>query len=123
MTERMTPEQVRAAMRGAAKRKLEDKLARKLAEAGLPEPVRQYPFAKAIGRRWRFDFCWPERRLAVEVDGGIYSGGRHVRGKGYEADCEKLNSAALQGWMALRVTAHMVSDGRAVRTIKQAFET
>lgn len=59
-------------------------------------------------RRWRFDFADLIAMVAVEVDGGAYSGGRHTRGAGFEADCEKLNTAALLGWTVFRVTPGMI---------------
>lgn len=115
--------------------KLEDTLAEQIRWAGLPEPTREYAFAKESGRRWRFDFVWfldvekpslgPARivheAVVVEVDGGTRSGGRHVRGDGYERDCEKLNEAALRGFRVLRVTSDMVTDGRALRLIQRAL--
>lgn len=84
----------------------------------LPEPVREHRFCE---RRWRFDLAWPERLLAVEVDGGIHSNGRHVRGKGYTNDCVKLNRAALEGWTVLRVTTGMVSSGEAIGSLERAL--
>lgn len=98
--------------------KLEDMLAQQIEWAGLPEPTREYAFAKP--RRWRFDFAFLGV-VAVEVDGGTRTGGRHVRGDGFEADCEKLNEAALMGWTVLRVTGAMVEDGRALRLIQRAL--
>lgn len=53
-------------------------------------------------RKWRFDFAWPEQKVAVEVDGGVFSGGRHTRGMGFIRDCEKLNMACEMGWKVLR---------------------
>jgi very-short-patch-repair endonuclease len=55
-------------------------------------------------RRWRFDFAWPAEKIAVECEGGTWSGGRHTRGKGYEGDCEKYNEAVILGWRVLRFT-------------------
>jgi very-short-patch-repair endonuclease len=55
-------------------------------------------------RRWRFDFAWLDRKLAVEVDGGEWSRGRHTRGKGFSGDCEKMNQATIDGWRVLRFT-------------------
>ena len=69
-------------------------------------PVREYRFA--LPRRFRFDFAWPSERVAVELEGGIWMRGRHVRGKGYEKDCEKYNLAALRGWRVLRFTRGML---------------
>ena len=86
---------------------------------GLPAPAREYRFAPP--RLWRFDYAWPDRRLALEIEGGTYSGGRHVRGKGYQRDCEKYNAAALSGWMVLRVTTAMLHDGRALTLLQQAL--
>jgi len=75
---------------------------------GLPEPEREVMFARP--RRWRFDFAWPAQRVAVECDGGTYTGGRHTRGDGYRRDAEKLNAAAALGWRVFRVTADMLRD-------------
>ena len=62
-------------------------------------------------RRWRFDFAWPEYFIAVEVDGGAWTRGRHTRGKGFIADCEKLNAAVLAGWKVLRFTPQQIERG------------
>ena len=75
----------------------------------VPMPLREYAFA--LPRRWRFDFCWPDKRIALEVDGGVYAGGRHTSGVGYTNDCRKLNAATLLGWKVYRVTPEMIRDG------------
>lgn len=99
---------------------LEETLAFQLRASGLPTPEREHRFAPP--RRWRLDFAWPELMVAMEVEGGTMTGGRHTRGKGFEDDCDKYNEAALRGWMLLRVTGAMVKDGRALRTAEKAIE-
>ena len=94
-------------------------LVQQVARAGLPAPVRELAFSR--GRRWRFDLAWPSWMLAIEVDGGTFSRGRHTRGVGYERDCEKLNEAVLNGWHVLRVTGAMVEDGRALVYVERAL--
>lgn len=73
-------------------------------------------------RRWRFDFAWPDYKLAVEIDGGTWSSGRHTRGVGYEADCEKQAEAAIAGWRVIHFTGGMVNDGRALALVTRAIE-
>lgn len=86
----------------------------------LPEPVREYRFAP--DRRWRFDFAWPAPiMLAVEVEGGVWSGGRHTRGAGYTADMEKYNRASVLGWRVLRFTTEQVKRGEAVAALRGAL--
>ena len=87
--------------------------------SGLPQPEREFTFHKK--RKWRFDLAWPTLLIAVEVEGGIWSGGRHVRGEGYEADCEKYNEAQLSGWMVLRFTPGMIKRGEAGGVIEKAI--
>jgi len=99
--------------------KLEEMLAFQFQALSLPEPLREYRFYKA--RRWRFDFAWPDAVLAVEVEGAVWSGGRHTTGTGFTADCEKYNSAAILGWAVLRVTGPMVKSGEAAQIVKQAL--
>lgn len=77
--------------------------------AGMEREHRFHPT-----RRWRFDFSWPEKRVAVEIEGGHWTGGRHVRGAGFEADCEKYLEAIVMGWRVLRVTGSLVKSGRAL---------
>lgn len=60
-------------------------------------------------RRWRFDFAHLPSRTAVEVEGGVWSGGRHTRGTGYTHDCQKYNAAALEGWAVFRLTGSQIS--------------
>lgn len=55
-------------------------------------------------RRWRFDRAIPEKKIAVEVEGGIFSKGRHTRGSGYAKDCDKYNNAVALGWRVFRAT-------------------
>ena len=45
-------------------------------QAGLPEPERQFPYAKP--RRLKADFAWPAHTLLVEVTGGVW--GRRAHG-------------------------------------------
>lgn len=49
-------------------------------------------------RRFRFDFAHLASRTAIEIQGGNYGGGRHVRPKSLEREYEKLNIAADRGW-------------------------
>jgi very-short-patch-repair endonuclease len=66
--------------------------------------------------------AFPNERVAVELDGGSWIGGRHTSGAGFEADCVKLSEAAAMGWRVLRVTPAMVNDGRAIQVIMRALE-
>ena len=86
---------------------------------GLPEPEREYRFHPR--RRWAFDFAWPAAMLAVEVEGGVWAQGRHTRGAGFIADCEKYNEATLIGWRVLRVTGQHIDDGSAIDWIRRAL--
>ena len=85
----------------------------------IPEPEREYEFHPV--RKWRLDLCWPEFMVGVEVDGGVYSGGRHTRGKGYTEDCVKINEAIILGYTVVRVTTEMVTDGRAVDFVERVL--
>ena len=69
------------------------------------------------GRRFRFDFAWADKMLGVEIEGGVFSGGRHTRGVGYSRDLEKYNLAAMHGWTVYRFTTQDVKQGIAVRFI------
>lgn len=79
----------------------------------------EYQFAPP--RRWRFDFAWPKERVALEVEGGVFAGGRHTRGVGFEKDCEKYSRAAILRWVVIRVTARQIREGLALTWIEEAL--
>jgi very-short-patch-repair endonuclease len=99
----------------------EENLWKQIRIKGLPLPKREYEFCP--GRKWRFDFAWIEQKLAVEVEGGNWSGGRHTRGRGFEQDCEKYNAAILMGWRVLRFTPKSMTwtNWEAVEVIQRAL--
>lgn len=92
----------------------------KIDAAGLPRPELEYKFHNA--RKWAFDLAFPEFMLAVEVEGGIWTGGRHVSPKGYKADREKYNTAQLFGWTVLSFVDEHIKTGFAVAQIKIALD-
>lgn len=68
-------------------------------------------------RRWRADFRISGTQILVEVEGGIWTNGRHTRGAGYQADMEKYNWAQLNGWTVLRYSTAQVLKGEAVKAV------
>ena len=41
------------------------------------EVVKEYLFHPT--RKWRFDYAIPDHKIALEVEGGVWTGGRHTR--------------------------------------------
>ena len=72
-------------------------------------------------RKFRFDFYFPEKDIAVEIEGGTWIQGRHSRGPGYQRDLAKYNAAALMGILVFRFTTGMVVSGEAIDTIRAAL--
>ena len=95
------------------------KLREDLGAAGIPRPVEEHRFHST--RMWRFDLAWPDRLVAVEVHGGTWIQGRHNRGDGYRGDREKMNEAALLGWLVIEVTAEHIKTAQALRWVREAF--
>ena len=69
-------------------------------------------------RKWRADFHLVEKMILVEVEGGIWSGGRHTRGKGYLGDMEKYNAATVMGYRVIRFSTEQVKSGLAIQQIE-----
>lgn len=71
---------------------------------GLPAPVQEYRFHPT--RKWRIDYYFEAngRRVGLEVEGGVWTGGRHTRAKGFLGDMEKYNAAAMLGIQIIRTT-------------------
>ncbi len=91
-------------------------------QAGLPQPCREYRFDPV--RRWRFDYAHTTGQMyrdwiAVEIEGGVWSGGRHTRGKGFIGDMEKYNAATCAGFRVIRVTPDQVRKGDLAMWLKR----
>lgn len=69
---------------------------------GLPTPTPEYKFHPS--RKWRIDYYFEAngRKVGLEVEGGIWTGGRHTRGAGFAGDMEKYNAAGAMGITILR---------------------
>lgn len=64
--------------------------------------IKEYRFHPK--RKWRFDYAFPVAKVALEVEGGVWTRGRHTRPEGFLNDIEKYNTATLLGWKVLRTT-------------------
>mgnify|MGYP000273483790 CR=1 FL=1 len=71
-----------------------------LRERGLPCPEPEHRFHDT--RKWRIDYAWEEEKVALEVEGGVWTRGRHTRGSGFLKDVEKYNEVALHGFVLIR---------------------
>jgi len=98
---------------------LESRMAAQICSARLTGAEPEFRFHPV--RRWRFDFAFPASMVALECEGGTFSGGRHTRGAGYEADAEKYSEAAVLGWIVIRATGNMIADGRALDLLRRAL--
>ncbi len=70
-----------------------------LRRSELPRPIRQHEVSTP-GGRYRLDFAWPERKLALECDGWEHHGTRVAFGK----DRARLSEMTSGGWRVLVVT-------------------
>jgi len=90
-----------------------------IAAHGLPEPVREYRFHET--RKWRFDLAWVKQKIAVEIEGGIWTHGRHTRGAGFELDLTKYNEACILGWKVLRYSTGQIRHNKAIPDLKRVL--
>ena len=70
-------------------------------------------------RKWRADFHLIDKKILVEIEGGIWSGGRHTRGKGYLGDMEKYNAATMMGFQVIRFSTDQVKSGHAIQQLEK----
>jgi len=91
-----------------------------LKEADIPF-AREHKFH--MERKWRFDFVLLplDKKIAIEVEGGVFNQGRHTRGKGFENDLMKYNAAVLLGWKVLRYSTGQVHKHH-VEEIKELWQ-
>lgn len=84
------------------------------------ECVKEFAFHPK--RRWRFDYAIPEYRIAIEVEGGVWTQGRHTRAKGFLGDMDKYNTAAVMGWTLVRTTPNKLMTKQTMDFIQQALQ-
>lgn len=63
-------------------------------------------------RRWRFDFAIVSIQVAIEIEGGTRSNGRHSRHAGFREDAYKYNAAQVLGWTVFRLTSDMITTDK-----------
>lgn len=102
----------------SGKSQIEESLALQLKAVGEPF-VREHRFHPV--RRWRFDFCFPDDMVAVEVMGGGRNG-RHLRYTGYREDCVKMGEATSLGWTLLYVVGEQIKSGEALDWIQRTLK-
>jgi hypothetical protein len=78
--------------------RLEAALLRLIRASGAPPPTTQHEVVVAGGRRVRFDFAWPRRRVAVEADGRRW----HATSVDFERDLARHNAVTAAGWCLYR---------------------
>lgn len=86
---------------------------------GIPMCVSEHKFHPT--RNWRFDYAWPEKRIALEVEGGVFSGGRHTNPNGFMGDMEKYNECVLHGWRLIRTTPSLLLSTGTADLIRQLY--
>lgn len=89
------------------------------AELGV-DVIKEHKFYE--GREWRFDYAIPSNMLAIEVEGGAWSNGRHTRGSGFIKDMEKYNTATSMGWRLLRVIPDELLTSKTLELIKKTLK-
>ncbi len=82
--------------------------------------VKEYQFYDK--RKWRFDYAIVREKIAIEVEGGVFTGGRHTRPLGFLKDMEKYNQATLMGWRVFRVTPDTLFSSETLEMLQQAID-
>lgn len=72
-------------------------------------------------RKWRFDYAIPAHKIALEVEGGVWTQGRHTRPHGFLGDIEKYNTATLMGWRVFRTTPTELYRTATINLLKEAI--
>lgn len=80
----------------------------------------QPEFKFHLDRKWRFDYALGVEHglIGIEIEGAVWTRGRHTRGAGFINDMEKYNHAAMMGWRVLRFSTQQCLDGSAKEFLK-----
>lgn len=125
----LTPAQLKRLQNQAKAEQLAQNFLALLAAEGIAAPIREHRFHAA--RKWAFDFAWTwiggpagmthRAYLALEVEGGVWTRGRHTRGLGFVRDMEKYSEAALAGWCVIRVTPDQLCEPETLAWIRRGL--
>ena len=83
------------------------------------ECVKEFKFHPT--RKWRFDYAIPEHKIAIEVEGGVWTGGRHTSPQGFLGDMEKYNTATLMGWRVFRTVPDNLCTNATLQLIRDTL--
>lgn len=92
----------------------------------IPFPVEEFKFHPT--RRWRIDLCWPDQKLAMEIEGGIFltmengnaTGHRSITN--FKGDMEKYNALSIHGYSLLRVTTRQMETCESYNYLREWFK-
>lgn len=87
---------------------------------GIPQPALEFRFHPE--RRWEFDFAWPDQKVALEVDGGIWIYGRHNRGAQIKKSWEKENEANCCAWHIYKCEPKELCTREIANLLKRALK-
>ena len=73
-------------------------------------------------KNWVFDYHFPYHKVAVELNGGTYSGGAHVRGKHLNSEYAKIRAAQLLGQTILIYDSDDVMSGFIIDDLKKHLD-
>ena len=100
--------------------------------SSIGKPIKEFAFAKGLGRKWRFDYLF-RGKYALEVEGGIFGVGKpcpacgrkqnagHTSAEGITRDIEKYNTATFLGYEVYRVLPEDLKNGKAIALIARAI--
>ena len=88
-------------------------------EHDIHPPEHEYRFHPS--RKWRMDYAFVWARVFLEVQGALFTGGRHTRGAALLKEYEKINAATCLGWRPLFCTPQQVEDGSIFPVIREAI--
>lgn len=84
-------------------------------------PPHEYEYKFHPERKFRFDLAWPNYKVYLEVDGGIFIRGGHNRGAQILKDWDKRNNATMLGWRGLWVQPKDLCMTETVEIIRSAL--
>ena len=87
---------------------------------GFPRPEPEYRILS--DRKFRWDWAWPDKRVALEIQGGVWVHGKHGRGSGIVKDHEKMNLAVVAGWRVLQVQPKNLMTTQTAQWIRALLE-